>query len=70
MLAQINEASFDSAVLVEITWHIQKKWQNGQRIKLSTDTKIPQYAPSVEHCRWSYKPVVSANQIVSCLQGV
>jgi hypothetical protein len=45
VLAQVNEASFDSTALVEITWHIQKKHQNGQRINLSADTKNTSICP-------------------------
>jgi hypothetical protein len=64
MLAQINKASFDSAVLVEITWRIQKNQQNGQKIKPSADTKNTVICPSMGHCGWLCEPVILANWIL------
>jgi hypothetical protein len=41
VLAQINEASFDSAISVEITWRIKKNCQNGQESNYPLTLKIP-----------------------------
>jgi hypothetical protein len=41
VLTKINNSSRVFAVSVQITWHIQKNHQNGQKIKLSADTKNP-----------------------------
>jgi hypothetical protein len=39
VLKKIDDSTLDLATSVQITWCIQKNCQNGQKIKLSTDTK-------------------------------
>jgi hypothetical protein len=41
VLKKINNSILDTAKSVQITWRIQKNHQNGQKIKLSADTKNP-----------------------------
>jgi hypothetical protein len=53
VLTKIDNSSLDLATSVQITWRIQKNCQNGQKIKLSVDTKNPLICPSGEHCEWS-----------------
>jgi hypothetical protein len=54
VLTKTDNSSLEFAASVQITWRIQKNRQNGQKIKLSADTKNPsKYAPSGEHCKWS-----------------
>ncbi len=45
VLKEIDDSSLDLATSVQITWHIQKNHQNGQKIKLSADTKNPLICP-------------------------
>jgi hypothetical protein len=45
VLKKINNSIFDTATSVQITWRIQKNCQNGQKIKLSMDTKNPALCP-------------------------
>ncbi len=45
VLKKINDSTFDTAISVQITWRIQKNRQNGQKIKLSADTKNPAICP-------------------------
>jgi hypothetical protein len=45
VLKKINNSTLDTATSVQITWHIQKNRQNGQKIKLSADTKNPAICP-------------------------
>jgi hypothetical protein len=45
VLTKIDNSSLESAASVQITWHIQKNRQNGQKIKLSTDTNNPSICP-------------------------
>jgi hypothetical protein len=45
ILTKIVESLFDSATSIQITWCIQKNRQNGQKIKLSADTKNPAICP-------------------------
>jgi hypothetical protein len=45
VLTKINDSSLNLATSVQITWHIQKNRQNGQKIKLSADTKNPAICP-------------------------
>jgi hypothetical protein len=52
VLKKINDSTLDLATSVQITWCIQKNPQNSQKIKLSADTKNPQYALYGEHCGW------------------
>jgi hypothetical protein len=53
VLKKIDGSSFILAASIQITWRIQKNRQNGQKIKLSADTKNPVIYPSGEHCKWS-----------------
>ncbi len=45
VLTKINNSSLKLATSVQITWCIQKNCQNGQKIKLSADTKNPAICP-------------------------
>ncbi len=45
VLKKINNSTLDLATSVQITWRIQKSRQNGQKIKLSADTKNPAICP-------------------------
>jgi hypothetical protein len=45
ILKKINNSTLDLATSVQITWRIQKNRQNGQKIKLSADTKNPAIFP-------------------------
>ena len=45
VLKKIDNSTLDLATSVQITWRIQKNRQNGQKIKLSTDTKNPEICP-------------------------
>ncbi len=45
ILKKIDDSSFILATSIQITWHIQKNCQNGQKIKLSADTKNPAICP-------------------------
>jgi hypothetical protein len=45
VLKKIDNSSLILAASVQITWCIQKNQQNGQKIKLSTDTKNPAICP-------------------------
>jgi hypothetical protein len=45
VLKKINNSTLDTATSVQITWCIQKNCQNGQKIKLSADTKNPAKCP-------------------------
>ncbi len=45
VLKKINNSTLDTATSVQITWRIQKNHQNGQKIKLSADTKNPAICP-------------------------
>ncbi len=45
VLTKIDDSSLDLAVSVQITWRTQKNHQNGQKIKLSADTKNPAICP-------------------------
>jgi hypothetical protein len=45
ILKKINNSILDMATSVQITWRIQKKRQNGLKIKLSADTKNPALCP-------------------------
>jgi hypothetical protein len=45
VLKKINDSTLDTATSVQITWRIQKNHQNGQKIKLSADTKNPAICP-------------------------
>ncbi len=45
ILTKIDNSSLNLATSVQITWHIQKNHQNGQKIKLSVDTKTPVICP-------------------------
>ncbi len=45
VLKKIDDSTLDLATSVQITWHIQKNGQNGQKIKLSADTKNPVLCP-------------------------
>jgi hypothetical protein len=45
VLTKIDNSSLNFAASVQITWHIQKNCQNGQKIKLSADTKNPAICP-------------------------
>ncbi len=44
-LTKIDNSSLNLATSVQITWCIQKNRQNGQKIKLSADTKNPLICP-------------------------
>jgi hypothetical protein len=39
VLTKINNSTLNTATSVQMTWRIQKNCQNGQKIKLSADTK-------------------------------
>jgi hypothetical protein len=41
VLTKIDNSSLKFATSIQITWHIQKNRQNGQKIKLSADTNNP-----------------------------
>ncbi len=41
ILKKIDDSTLDLATSVQITWRIRKNRQNGQKIKLSADTKNP-----------------------------
>jgi hypothetical protein len=41
ILKKIDDSSLILAASVQITWRIQKNHENGQKIKLSADTKNP-----------------------------
>jgi hypothetical protein len=45
ILKKIDDSSLDLATSIQITWRIQKNRQNGQKIKLSADTKNPAICP-------------------------
>jgi hypothetical protein len=45
ILTKIDDSSLNLATSVQITWCIQKNRQNGQKIKLSADTKNPAICP-------------------------
>jgi hypothetical protein len=45
VLKKKGDSSLHLATSVQITWHIQKNRQNGQKIKLSADTKNPAICP-------------------------
>ncbi len=45
VIKKINDSILDIATSVPITWRIQKNRQNGQKIKLSVDTKNPALCP-------------------------
>ncbi len=45
VLKKIKKSTLDLATSVQITWRIQKNCQNGQKIKLSADTKNPAICP-------------------------
>ncbi len=45
VLKKIDDSTLDLATFVQITWRIQKNRQNGQKIKLSADTKNPVICP-------------------------
>jgi hypothetical protein len=45
VLKKIDNSSFILAVSVQITWRIQKNYQNSQKIKLYADTKNPAIFP-------------------------
>jgi hypothetical protein len=45
ILKKIDDSTLNSATSVQITWRIQKNCQNGQKIKLSADTKNPAICP-------------------------
>jgi hypothetical protein len=45
VVKKINDSTLDLATSVQITWHIQKNHQNGQKIKLSANTKNPAICP-------------------------
>jgi hypothetical protein len=45
VLKKINDSIFNTATSVQITWYIQNNCQNGQKIKLSMDTKNPALCP-------------------------
>jgi hypothetical protein len=45
VLTKISNSSLDLAASVQITWRIQKNRHNGQKIKLSADTKNPVICP-------------------------
>jgi hypothetical protein len=45
ILKKIGDSTLDLATSVQITWRIQKNCQNGQKIKLSADTKNPAICP-------------------------
>jgi hypothetical protein len=45
ILKKIDDSTLDLATSVQITWRIQKNHQNGQKIKLSADTKNPAICP-------------------------
>jgi hypothetical protein len=45
ILKKIDESTLNTATSVQITWRIQKNCQNGQKIKLSADTKNPAICP-------------------------
>jgi hypothetical protein len=45
VLKKIDDSTLDLATSVQITWRIQKNLQNGQKIKLSVDTKNPAICP-------------------------
>ncbi len=45
VLRKFNGSALDTATSMQITWRIQKNRQNGQKIKLSADTKNPAICP-------------------------
>jgi hypothetical protein len=45
VLKKIDNSTLNLATFVQITWRIQKNRQNGQKIKLSADTKNPEICP-------------------------
>ncbi len=45
VLKKIDDSTLDTATSVQITWRIKKNCQNGQKIKLSADTKNPAICP-------------------------
>jgi hypothetical protein len=45
VLTKIDDSSLAFAAFIQITWRIQKNCQNGQKIKLSADTKNPAICP-------------------------
>jgi hypothetical protein len=45
VLKNIDDSSLILAVSIQITWRIQKNHQNGQKIRLSADTKNPAICP-------------------------
>jgi hypothetical protein len=45
VLKKIENSTLDLATSVQITWRIQKNHQNGQKIKLSANTKNPAICP-------------------------
>jgi hypothetical protein len=45
VLKKIDHSTLNTATSVQITWRIQKNCQNGQKIKLSADTKNPAICP-------------------------
>jgi hypothetical protein len=45
IITKIDNSSLDFAASVQITWRIQKNHENGQKIKLSADTKNSAICP-------------------------
>jgi hypothetical protein len=45
VLKKFDDSSFILAASIQIIWHIQNNHQNGQKIKLSADTKYPAICP-------------------------
>ncbi len=45
VLKKIDDSTLNLATSVQITWCIEKNCQNGQKIKLSADTKNPVICP-------------------------
>ncbi len=45
VFTKIDNSSLHLAAFIQITWRIQKNRQNGQKIKLSADTKNPAICP-------------------------
>jgi hypothetical protein len=45
VIKKIHNSTLNLATSVQITWRIQKNCQNGQKIKLSADTKNPAICP-------------------------
>jgi hypothetical protein len=59
VLKKIDGSTLDLATSVQITWRIQKNCQNGQKIKLSADTKNPAICP----VRGTLRMVVRASHL-------